>query len=163
MTILEQLLQTSVPAGDQPVVDLFRDHINDTEELNTLEELKESTDLELYRALLLTMNEFNNILIFQPGYQGFSEIPDINLFFLGTTLKILVKKGILSARNTLTYQDSGGVTVQDYDKYGRYVNLFNVLVASYYNGIRAWNTRQNVDNAYSGVSSEYSQSSRYQW
>jgi hypothetical protein len=57
---------------------------------------------------------------------------------MGATLKILTKKGILSARNTLTYQDAGGITVQDYDKYGRYVNYFNVLVSTYYRGIQTW-------------------------
>jgi hypothetical protein len=64
MTILEKLIQTSVPEADLPIVDLFRDHLNDEAELNTLEQVQESTDLELYRAMLLTVNELNETLAF---------------------------------------------------------------------------------------------------
>jgi hypothetical protein len=163
MTVLEKLIQTTVPESDQPVVDLFRDHLGDHPEINTLEEVQESTDLELYRALLLTMNEFNNVLVFEPNFQEFVQIPDLVTFFLGATLKILTKKGIVSARNTLTYQDAGGITVQDYDKYGRYVNYFNIMISAYYNSIRSWNAKSNTDACYGYAPSEYSQSSRYQW
>lgn len=163
MTILEKLLQTSVPAADQPVVDLFRDDLGDNVELNTLEEVQESTDMDIYRALLMTMNELNSMLVFDPNFVEFKDIPDLSTFFLGTTLRILNRKGIISARNTLTYQDAGGITVQDHDKYGRYVNYFNVLVSSYYTAVRNWNTRGNTDAAYGEAPSEYSQSSRYRW
>lgn len=163
MTILEKLIQTSVPEADLPIVDLFRDHLNDEAELNTLEQVQESTDLELYRAMLLTVNELNETLAFEPNYTEIAHVTNIQLLLMGATLKILTKKGILSARNTLTYQDAGGITVQDYDKYGRYVNYFNVLVSTYYRGIQTWGVKVNANSCYGEGPSEYSQSSRNKW
>ena len=65
-------------------------------------------------------------------------------------------KGILSARNSLTYQDAGGVTVSDYDRYGRYTNLFNTLINRYYRAVTSIKRRVNIDACYGGVESEYS-------
>ena len=61
----------------------------------------------------------------------------------------------MAARNTLTYSDSGGVTVQDMDKYGRYVNYFNVLIAKFQRGVTNMKVGQNVDEGYGGIHSEY--------
>ena len=74
---------------------------------------------------------------------------------MGATLQILTSKGILSARNTLTYQDSGGVTVQDSDKYGRYINYYNLLLARYSRGVTNMKIGKNIESAYGGVKSEY--------
>ncbi|MCF1193625.1 hypothetical protein LRR18_18725, partial [Mangrovimonas sp. AS39] len=48
-----------------------------------------------------------------------------SLVKLGATLQLLEIKGIISARNTLTYSDAGGVNVSEMDKWGRYLNYFN--------------------------------------
>jgi|GEM_PF-5822538 len=162
MTILEKLIQTTVPEAEKPIVDLFRSQLNDTAELNTLDEIQESSDIELYRALLMTVNELNNNLVYEPNFTELKDVTNINLLFLGATLKVLTSKGILSARNTLTYQDAGGVTVQDYDKYGRYINYFNILVSSYYRDINFLNVKSNIDACYGEVNSEYLRVSWYQ-
>ena len=70
-------------------------------------------------------------------------------------LTVLTSKGILSARNTITYRDGGGVTVQDYDRYGRYINYYNILVNKFLRGVTNMKLGANVDAAYGGVSSEY--------
>lgn len=74
---------------------------------------------------------------------------------MGATLQYLTSKGILSARNTLTYRDGGGVTVQDYDRYGRYINYYNILISKYVRGISAMKLGSNIESAYGGVPSEY--------
>lgn len=53
----------------------------------------------------------------------------------------------------LTYQDTGGVTVQDYDTYGRYINLFNVFVSRYMQQIQDIKRSINIDNAYGSIES----------
>lgn len=73
----------------------------------------------------------------------------------GAVLQVLTSKGIISSRNTLTYNDGGGVTVQDMDKYGRYINYYNVLINKYVRGLQALKLGSNVDDAYGGVGSEY--------
>lgn len=70
-------------------------------------------------------------------------------------LNILISQGVLSARNQLTYNDSGGIQVSDLDKYGRYVNLFNTMVVKFQRSIIAWKINKNVDDAYGEIPSEY--------
>ena len=67
----------------------------------------------------------------------------------------LTSKGILSARNTITYRDGGGVTVQDYDRYGRYINYYNILINKYVRGVSNMKLGSNIESAYGGVDSEY--------
>ena len=68
---------------------------------------------------------------------------------------MLTGQGILSARNTLTYNDTGGVTVQDFDVYGRYINYFNILINKYRQHLIDFKRNINIDGCYGGVSSEY--------
>ena len=74
---------------------------------------------------------------------------------MGATLMYLTSKGVLSARNTITYRDGGGVTVQDYDRYGRYINYYNILINKYVRGVGNMKLGQNIEAAYGGVPSEY--------
>lgn len=74
---------------------------------------------------------------------------------MGATLQYLTSKGILSARNTLTYRDGGGVTVQDMDRYGRYINYYNILVNKFLRGVTNMKLGANIDAAFGGVPSEY--------
>ena len=41
------------------------------------------------------------------------------------------------------------------DKYGRYINYFNVLINKYVRGVTGMKLGKNVDDAYGGVDSEY--------
>jgi len=41
------------------------------------------------------------------------------------------------------------------DKYGRYINYYNVLVNKYMRGVTGMKLGQNVEAAYGGVASEY--------
>lgn len=163
MTIFEKLAQNTIPENEQIVVDLFRRFIGDTVELNTLKEVQENSDLELYQALVLTMNEINQTLSAAPNFEELQKIPDANTLFVGALLTVLTSKGIISARNTLNYRDAGGVTVQDYDTYGRYINYFNVLINKYYKALQTWNTRLNVEACYGGINSDYMDSGRFVW
>ena len=149
-------LQTDViPYDDQLYVDRLRAYLNDTATQNILEATQESSDTELYHAIQDALDEINYEFTPATAYAKISEVPSWNLLKIGATLQILTSKGILSARNTVTYNDGGGVTVQDMDKYGRYINYFNILVNKYIRGVSSMKMGSNVEDAYGGVSSEY--------
>lgn len=139
---------------DQVHIDRLRSFLNDSTTANILDGTQESSDEELWNALYDTLDEIN--YEFLPHTKWTIEsIPSWNILKNGATLQVLTSKGILSARNTLTYNDSGGVTVQDMDKYGRYVNYFNVLINKYRAGVQSMKIGKNIEDAYGGVESEY--------
>ena len=162
MNLLTKLQYTEeqIPSEDQVFVNLLRKFLGDDSTLNRLERVQENTDLELYHALLMTVDQINNEFPPISTYSEFNELPSWSMLAYGATLNVLVSKGILSARNTLTYTDAGGVTVQDYDKYGRYINFFNVLVNKFMASVKNFKENQNIDDAYGdgggGQASEYS-------
>jgi hypothetical protein len=160
MTIVEKMAiddANLIPDEDKPYINIFRKYIRDDSILNVLTEEQENTDIDLYQALLLTLDNINNA--YQPKLDNnkLSDVKSITLLLLGATLQILISAGILSARNTLTYRDAGGITVQDYDKYGRYVNYFNILVNKFNMKLVDYKRSQNLDDGYGGVPSEYFQ------
>jgi hypothetical protein len=145
-------------------VDSLRRYLNDTPQLNTLDEEYESTDDELEEYIKDALNDMNmnydpitwwklTDVVVEPGETGY--IP-WNTVKLGAVLQLLQMKGIISARNTLIYSDAGGVQVNDMDKWGRYINYYNVLVTKYTNAVKAIKIRQNVTNAFGGYSSPFS-------
>lgn len=144
----------AIPSEYQTKVDRLRNFLNDTKELNDLKEVQESTDEDLYYALLDAYDEINYEYV--PAVE-FSDIDDVpfNLLKQGATLQILTSKGILSARNTLSFSDSGGITVKDHDTYGRYINYFNVLVNKFVRGVTNYKLSKNANDCYGGVHSEY--------
>jgi hypothetical protein len=62
----------------------------------------------------------------------------------------------------LTYTDNGGVTVQDYDTYGRYINLFNVFVNKHYQSCLELKRSINIDQCYGSLGSPM-QSLEHNW
>jgi|AntRauTorckE6833_2_1112554.scaffolds.fasta_scaffold00311_22 hypothetical protein len=149
------IIVESVPTEDQPYVDRTRSYIQDTAVKNDLEGIEESTDLEIYYALDDTLGELS--YEFGPHdmvFNSFSEVP-LRLLQTGAMLNILVSKGLLSARNTLTYTDQGGVTIQDQDQYGRYTVFYNMVINRYRNAAQSWKRSKNINGAYGGVHSEY--------
>lgn len=143
----------TIPSESRPYVLRLRRFLKDTEVFNELINSEESTNLELYEALQDALDEIN-FTGYNTYYTSFSEVP-WNLLKIGGALNICVSQGILSARNQLTYNDSGGIQVTDFDKYGRYINWFNVLISKYTRGIAQWKISKNIDDAYGGIPSEY--------
>jgi len=150
----ELLAPTLIPFNDKLYVNRLRRYLNDTAILNTLELEEESTDSNLYEAIKDTMDEINYEFLPATTYSTIAEFP-WPLLKMGSTLQVLISKGIMSARNQLTYNDAGGIQVSDVDKYGRYINWFNVLIAKYQRGVTSWKLGANIDEAYGGVPSEY--------
>lgn len=151
----DELSASSVPADMQARVDRLRNFLQDTAELNDLEAVEESTDIELYYALQDTFSEMNYEV--EPTDLSFEKISDIPwaILKLGAVLNILVSKGILSARNVLSYNDSGGITVKDQDKYGRYTVFFNMLTNKYRRAAMGFKRSYNLNGGYGGSHSEY--------
>ena len=150
-------LQTEViPYSDQIYVNRLRKFLNDTAALNTLDKSQESADIDLYHYIQDALDEIN--YEYPPTgviYKSIAEVPSWNILKMGATLQYLTSKGILSARNTITYRDGGGVTVQDYDRYGRYINYYNILINKFVRGVSSMKLNANIDAAYGGVPSEY--------
>jgi hypothetical protein len=151
----EDLTSDIISATHQLYVDRLRKYLGDTAELNTLSGAEECSDIFLYHCLQAAMDEFNFEFIPETTYT-ITSIPSWNVLKLGATIQVLIGKGILSARNTLSYSDAGGVTIQDYDTYGRYINFYNLLINKYMRSVQSMKVSSNVDSCYGGVSSEYS-------
>jgi len=150
----KDMLPLLIGFEEQLYVDRVRAYLGDSATANILEGVEECTDTEIYTSLQDALEEINFEFLPHTAYI-FQDIPSFNILQLGALLQILTRKGILSARNTITYNDSGGVTVQDTDKYGRYINYFNILVAKYQKGIQLMKIGVNVEAGYGGVHSEY--------
>jgi hypothetical protein len=129
----------------------IRNFNGDKAELNVLIRALETTDEELNDYMQKSIDTFNSI-----GYNTnyvLSDFPNKGLLIDGTVIQILMGKGILSARNILTYRDEGGVVVTDFDTYGRYVNLFNVYINKYMQQVVDIKRSINIDGAYGSISS----------
>ncbi len=138
--------------------------LSDYQNMNYLDGLQETSDDELIMYLQDTLMEINQEaepitfwdlpqVVANLGDSGFITF---NTLKLGATLKYLSYKGILNARNFLTYSDSGGIQVSNMDKWGRYLNFYNTLVAKYTNAVRAQKLRINIASAYGGFHSPLS-------
>jgi hypothetical protein len=150
----------TISKGEFQVLDLgtiaymrnrIRNFNGDKEELNVLIRDLETTDEEMNDYIQKSIDYFNSV-----GYETIytvSDFPNKGLLIDGTVIQILMGKGILSARNMLTYQDIGGVTVQDFDVYGRYINLFNVYVGRYMQQVIDLKRSLNIDGAYGSIES----------
>lgn len=141
---------------DQQIyVDKLRRFLGDTSQLNELLEKQESDDWFLNDAIEDAIIEINN-MGFLTSYT-MNDLPNDlpwPMVKLGAVLQVLTGKGILSARNVLTYNDQGGVQVSDFDVYGRYINYFNILINDFREKVRSWKTAGSISAAYGGFPSE---------
>jgi hypothetical protein len=142
----------------------LRRFIGDTPQLNVLDGEFETTEDDLISYIKDTLIEIN--MDSEPRamftLKDIATEPEDNLNLswstvkLGSILQYLTSKGILNARNFITYSDTGGVQVSDLDRWGRYINYFNVLVNKYVAGVKAAKLRVNINDAYGGYSSPFS-------
>ena len=147
----------AVPEADQVYVDRLRTFINDTAALNDLLEAEESTDLYLYHCLQDALDELNyEITPSSVNYSTLAAVPSWNVLKMGATLQVLTGKGIGSSRNTVSYNDSGNLQMKDQDVFGRYINYYNILVAKHLRAAQAMKLASNMDDAWGGSASEYS-------
>lgn len=146
----------AVPTAYQNKVDRLRNWLSDTGALNKLTGAEESTDDYLYEALEDAVDEINNEWGFESTYT-LATFPSFSLLKWGAACQILMGKGIMSARNTLTYRDAGGVQISDLDTYARYMPIFNQVLQKWTSGIMKMIRKINVDGAYGGVGTELEQ------
>lgn len=144
----------AIPADHKLLVDKFRDAIRDRAELNLLLETQESSDHDLYQCLLDGVDAINNQYGYETSYT-ITSFPSWKILRLSAMLELLTSAGILSARNTLTYNDAGGVTVQNIDTYGRYINYYNMLTAEANRAITNFKIQKNIENGYGGTFSAF--------
>ena len=132
----------------------IRNFAGDKSELNVLIQAIETTDAEMNDYITKAIENFNGTG-FLTTYT-LQDYPNISNLIDGTIIQILSGKGILSARNMLTYRDTGGVSVEDFDTYGRYVNLFNLFITKYHNQVLSIKRSINMDSAYGDIESPLS-------
>lgn len=153
LTQIELTLPDFVVYSDGLYVNRLRKYLNDTAELNILEQKQESTDSDLNMAIKESIIEINTE--FQPETTyPITTIP-WTMTRAGAVIQVLIMKGILSARNTLNYSDAGGIQVSNYDKYGRYVNYYNILINKFQASVARWKLNKNIEAGWGGINSEY--------
>ena len=153
LTNFELTLPDFVGYRDGLYVNRLRKYLNDTAELNILENEQESTDSDLALAIKESIIELN--FEYQPETSYTIDQIPWSLVRAGAVIQVLLMKGILSARNTLNYSDAGGIQVSNYDKYGRYVNYYNILINKFIRSATTWKISKNVEDGWGGVNSEY--------
>ena len=136
-----------------PVAKL-RDFIRDFKEENVLLELEENTDAQLQRSLEDALDYINTAYPPVTIYL-ITDIPSWTVVRDRAVLNIIQSNMIKSGRNTLTYTDQGGVNIREEDTYGRYVNIYNILLAKNEMHIQRFKISKNVEGGYGGVESEY--------
>ena len=146
----------AVSTANLPRIQKFRRFIGDYEALNVLDGARECTDEEIQDYLEDAVDEINFTNPPETNYTV-SDFPSFTILRTGAAINYLVSKGILSARNMLSYSDPSGITVRDEDKYGRYVNWYNVLVNKHRAMVMNFKRGRNIDSAYGGVGSELDQ------
>ena len=140
----------------------FRRYLNDSPQLNTLDKAIENTDDELVDYIQQALNELN--FAYEPktryALADIAVVPGTDegrigwgMLRTGALLQLLTIKGVISSRNAITYSDAGGVQVSEMDKYGRYLNFFNVLANKYERQVLALKIRANIEGAFGGVNS----------
>jgi len=144
----------AVPVAAEPLVRKFRRFIKDDADLNTLLEAEENTDTFLYDCLVDAVDEINYFNEPLTEYT-LSSFPSWYILRMTATLQYLIGNGIHSARNQFSYSDVSGIQVNDADQYGRYINLYNVLLAKQRNILTNFKRRLNIDDCYGGQESEY--------
>lgn len=154
MTLEEKNFLEEVPEEDLKFVIRLRRDLRDFIAKNELKEIEENSDLELYYSLLNAVSEIKNEVGTIIELNSFTDIP-WNILSSGATIDVLENESIRSARNTLSYNDAGGINVQESDVYGRYVNLFNMFQARYQAAVRNWKASKNIESCYGGVHSDY--------
>lgn len=135
-------------------VSKFREFLRDFKEENDLTELEENTDIQLQRALEDALDYINTAYPPLTKYT-ITGIPSWTVVRDRGVLNVLVSNMIRSGRNMFQYNDQGGVNVVEDDVYGRYVNLYNMLLAKNEMHIKRFKMADNVEGAYGGVDSEY--------
>lgn len=132
----------------------FRKFLKDSPINNTGEFLDtiENTDDDLRMYLNMAVESYNDSFFRTDFTIDFFK--NEMLLFTGALLSALVSNGVVSARCALTYQDMGGIVVQDMDRYGRYLQMFNQFFSYWKSHVldtkRAWN----INNAYGEVHSD---------
>ncbi|MCK5613635.1 hypothetical protein KAR91_67845 [Candidatus Pacearchaeota archaeon] len=149
------MAEPTVPEQYLSKVNRLRRFLNDTVSSNALLDGVECSDLYLYECIEDAVDEINFVGMLTS--YTIDTFPSWVLVRTGATLNVLIGKGILSARNTVTYNDSGGVTIHEEDTFGRYINFYNILIGKYRQQVLSFKISTNIDNGYGGVASEYAQ------
>jgi hypothetical protein len=133
----------------------LRKFLRDIDELNKLLEGKESSDSQLRMALEDALDDWNNT---PPRLTPVTleNHPSPRLLIRGAAIEVLISAGIFYSRNRLNYSD-GGITVAVYDRAQDYQAWANHFVNDYERKKIETKKAINVEAAWGGIPSEYSE------
>lgn len=142
-------------ADKADAVKKIRSYIRDEPNLNALLDGVETGDTLLEFCLELSLDDFNT----SPPLLGNFTIqnhPSHTLVLLGAVIWILKSAGVLQSRNQLDYA-SGGITIATSNKTPLYQSWINMMMQEY--EAKKLNLKKsiNAEQAYGGISSEYTQ------
>jgi hypothetical protein len=132
-----------------------RDYIRDVPALNALLDGVETTDTLIEFCLDMTMDDFNTTPPLIGQFTLYNH-PSQSLVLIGTVINILKSAGIGQSRNQLDYA-SGGITVATSNKTPLYQSWLNIFMQEYEAKKANLKKAINAEQAYGGISSEYTQ------
>lgn len=146
------LMQTFM--GDY-YVKRFRQFLKDDKDLNKGEFLKkiENKDTDLSDYLSRALEAFNDSF-FKTEFT-MDNFPSEHLLFVGGLLQALTSNQVVNARCALTYQDAGGIVIQDMDRWGRYSQLFNQFFNYWKQSVLEIKRSWNIENSFGDIPSDY--------
>ena len=149
-------VSASIPREARPLVALIRSKMRDFPELNRLVAGQETSDGELFSALMETLEDYNlsppliaNVTL--------TEHPSPSLLVNGSIVRVLESIALLQNRNHMVYSDGQGVQVSVSDKAPQLMQFQNLFNARYERQRDKLKLALNLSGALnrSGVSSEY--------
>lgn len=134
-------------------IEELRTTISDRAELNRLIRKVESTD-ELYEfAIEDAIDDFNDMW-YPLSAVTYDTFPSKGLLKQGVIIQLLIDNSILHMRNSLQY-NSGGITVNTFDKAPEYQRWALQYQQQYLEKIRKIKVETNFNNCWGGVSSDF--------
>ena len=149
-------------AATQTQIDKFRKWVVDYADDNILAKVEESDDEDISDAFDDALDEINYD-IDPPLDTMFTLVsfPAFGILKLGVLKHTLIGKGIWSARNSLSYSDSGGVNVKAYNQWEKYLPWFERIDAKWTQGVGRLKRKYNFAAGWGSVESEYNEGYYY--
>ena len=136
--------------------DKIRRWISDYADTNILDQVQEVSDTYLDDCFNDALDEVNYEINPRVTTIYTTDTVPFGILKYGVLKNILLGMGIWSARNRVSYSDTGGVNVKSFDKWETYMPWFDRLERTWETKVGRFKQQQNLDDGWGEVPSEYS-------
>lgn len=139
-------------------IEQIRLFMQDNIKANKLLGSLEYSDRSVLQAIHMTLSDYNSTgpAAGSLRVEKWVEFPSLTLMILGASRELLLSAILLSGRNALNFQDSGGVTLSDQDQWQRYPTFYQMIDQRYQTLKLSVIRTKNMNNGFDSHSSEYS-------